>query len=592
MDCKEDAVQTKSADDVFSMRKKLVSNNGQNYICDSLEIFDKMVNFYSIFKDQNTVLIFDLLPGVGKTLQVHNLVTYLNSKNKVHSLVRVVAPTARATLLYQEEDVKATTLHSLFKINPNEGRSWTQLKELFDAFFAKNKYVEVLVVDEFSMVGCQLIYFMVDYFLSSGKFLVLLGDSCQLRPVNQKAFNPISFSKNSKHSQNMILFSCGPEIILYRFVEDIRQKITRFLFYLRQLIMAEKNKKENKSNKSNKTSQTNEKSTAKNSKRIVRTITADALEMWLECFSLFDIVEHPLNDEFILKDLERVQRDTNTKILECRFDEVMDMPVVIGFQNDYSIKIQKNIFKNVENFDEKDSIEGVFNVYIDYEDYLSKADQLCKTFKDKNLPSIFFNNDICLRKGTYMVCRRNNKRQNVFNGLRCIYLERKINYGKILFKKQIGDSFWVNVVEDISKFDCQLTLFNCKTKTVFNYRPEDVFFCELCKQGKCSHDNSILTTKVFFMHAYYSITLYNLQGMTLEDPIICNTEEIFKRDILITLYVLLSRERNPKNIMIDHQFILKALRTIFGLSSFKALHNKILKDNKLTTVLKNFNISF
>jgi len=64
----------------------------------------------------------------------------------------------------------------------------------------------------------------------------------------------------------------------------------------------------------------------------------------------------------------------------------------------------------------------------------------------------------------------------------------------------------------------------------------------------------------------YVQTIYGLQGCTLDETaklrLFANL--VFKKDKLRTLYVLLSRVKNPKQIVVDNEFITKAIATILG----------------------------
>lgn len=113
-------------------------------------------------------------PGTGKTTIVKCILSLIKQQNKK---VLLCAPTGRASKrLSETSGVEAKTIHRALEVNPNEG----------EGYFHRNENnpldADVVIVDEVSMVDCNLFYNLLKALRSTAR-LVLVGDKDQLPSV-------------------------------------------------------------------------------------------------------------------------------------------------------------------------------------------------------------------------------------------------------------------------------------------------------------------------------------------------------------------------------------------------------------------------
>ena len=114
-------------------------------------------------------------PGTGKTTVVNAIIKVYQALFKDDAVV-LCAPTGRAAKRLSElSNQESTTLHRLLKLVLDTNK------------FAKNfddpLFGGLLIIDEFSMVDCQLFYHLLDATYPFKKIL-LIGDDKQLPPVS------------------------------------------------------------------------------------------------------------------------------------------------------------------------------------------------------------------------------------------------------------------------------------------------------------------------------------------------------------------------------------------------------------------------
>lgn len=112
-------------------------------------------------------------PGTGKSTVINGLYRILKKNNK-HIKIAMAAPTGRASKRLEESTGhRATTIHKLLEYKPIEG-------------FFKNEEnpldIDVLIIDESSMIDTYLMYFLTKAIRKNTK-VILLGDVHQLPSV-------------------------------------------------------------------------------------------------------------------------------------------------------------------------------------------------------------------------------------------------------------------------------------------------------------------------------------------------------------------------------------------------------------------------
>ena len=130
--------------------------------------------------------------GCGKSTWLNTLAQYIKENVEAKNFMKIAAPTANAAFL-----VKGSTIHALLRIPPKvslskdlpelRGQALVELQEDF-------KEVELIVIDEKSMVGLHMLYMMHKRLTEikcckkpfGGVSLILMGDFAQLPPVKDQ----------------------------------------------------------------------------------------------------------------------------------------------------------------------------------------------------------------------------------------------------------------------------------------------------------------------------------------------------------------------------------------------------------------------
>lgn len=158
-------------------------------------------------------MVVDLPAGFGKTYTLNKLFS-----DKLIGLRSVVAcPTAMATYLYKGVEnshiSKISTLHSLFKQIPN----LNSLNDSWSNFSNLKIEQSCIFVDEFSMISERNFLAIIMYCCAHKKHLVMLGDSCQMVPINGKL---IDFS-------TAVITNCSISLVQYVYSTN-NQLLPRF----------------------------------------------------------------------------------------------------------------------------------------------------------------------------------------------------------------------------------------------------------------------------------------------------------------------------------------------------------------------------
>ncbi len=142
--------------------------------------------------------------GTGKSTLLKEFVKYCESKD-INCVV--VAPTGIAAI-----NVNGTTIHSMFQIDIHNP---THLKKLNPAKRAILKAIDVLIIDEISMVSDEL-FELIEKRMNQAKFgdnphskrfggvrVLIFGDVFQLGPVNKEGENQVGYFFESQMFQQL-----------------------------------------------------------------------------------------------------------------------------------------------------------------------------------------------------------------------------------------------------------------------------------------------------------------------------------------------------------------------------------------------------
>ncbi len=171
--------------DEMAIAKYLLANN---YVVSDVDIDDHLMMLEERYKmtfdnEQKTAIksfftyktsIIDGPPGTGKTTIIKAIVDITKDLYPFAS-IHVVAPTGRAAKRIKEVcHVESSTIHSLLR--------WDKETNTFTKGMADPLTVDLLIIDEFSMVDNWLFHCLIDA-LGNCKGLCLIGDHHQLPSV-------------------------------------------------------------------------------------------------------------------------------------------------------------------------------------------------------------------------------------------------------------------------------------------------------------------------------------------------------------------------------------------------------------------------
>ncbi len=196
-----------------------------------------------ILKNKNRLLIKGNA-GTGKTYLVKELIKTLKKKQGLEK-VYCTAPTHKAVSVLknktqEEKDIRFLTLHSALKlkrfIDESDGKQ--HFKPSFHENYAPLSDVEILVVDEASMIEKEILGFIETYSNKFGVKVILIGDNKQINPVKEYE-SPAFFSGYPElelkeiirqESDNPIISLSRNLHLLESNVENLAEKDKGYLF--------------------------------------------------------------------------------------------------------------------------------------------------------------------------------------------------------------------------------------------------------------------------------------------------------------------------------------------------------------------------
>lgn len=292
-----------------------------------------------------------------------------------------------------------------------------------------------------------------------------------------------------------------------------------------------------------------------------------------------------------------------------------EIPVFAGYENSMNLEVatqihSKCMLKELCNY--QNVIFGV-----QYEDYFQisseKPKKLAPLVSNVLLDKcLFYDNAIqsidhqCLSlllaedntfyPGMFVKCRENDSMQKIYNNQTAVfitfYFEQPWLFSSLIkqvynaFKTQPSPGYakpsppcerrvfttytTTNANEDIRFLAKSLfiILLDIKTQKIIKVNPTVKYLCEQCEQGTCVHHLNRTTCVCYLCFnwtANYSQTIFNLQGTTISSERLFLLENyVFKNNLLRTLYILLSRCGDPKQIVTDINFVKHCLRVIYN----------------------------
>ena len=140
---------------------------------------DKLGKF--IKQDEESVFLLYGAAGTGKTFIMQELV-----KLAKPSTIRATAPTHKAVHVLKERvnGIQTRTIQSLLGLKLTKDNGTYKLKQDLNSYAKSMEGVELVLVDEASMIDNIILDFIYTDINSSDRKYIFIGDICQLPPVN------------------------------------------------------------------------------------------------------------------------------------------------------------------------------------------------------------------------------------------------------------------------------------------------------------------------------------------------------------------------------------------------------------------------
>lgn len=217
--------------------------------------------------------------------------------------------------------------------------------------------------------------------------------------------------------------------------------------------------------------------------------------------------------------------------------------------------------------------------------------------------------------GMFIKCGENNKQDKIYNGQTAVFITYILSapgvFSNLSLSKFIpfesnrrfsGKRLPINNI-NFTKYQLHQTnddaimgqiltmlVFDIATQTIMHIKPIKKYICDMCAQKSCPHHNSALslplTYHIFPWYINYSQTIHTIQGMTIaNDNLFILSDYALCNHLQITINVILSRARDPAQIITDKKFIIECLRILFGVD-FKVM-DTFLKVNQILIPINN-----
>lgn len=367
------------------------------------------------------------------------------------------------------------------------------------------------------------------------------------------------------------------------------------------------------------------------------TIDPQSLEFWASIFcKLFTVKEHTITGEEIFdKQMLGVQRrslqtlgqfdfdleaiddmlqgapKTTIPVSECSFEKI---PMAISYFNATADRFQNEMYRLLK--PEFDSVAAAAaaaksaaksssaasapftfsNVFVTRKS-LDESPWDVLQFMESLPPQISSANNV-IKVGSYVMCRRNDSGSGDYNGMQGIVVGYKVdcrfedytcetvNISRPNNDKQVFSVVKVDCPDSRFKFDSadfavRLFVYDTTEQCIRISSARQVMLCKNCEADTCMQHTgaaakSAAAAKVVFWHTMYSVTLHNIQGVTLNSgEIFCITKEVMASKRLTSMYILLSRAAHSKDIVMDREFVFQSIRAIFMDTQQTTFMNKI-----------------
>jgi hypothetical protein len=440
---------------------------------------------------------FNLPAGAGKTYCLDWLCDILN-KNSTEQIILVSTPTAKASNYFKLSKVK--TIHSTFSIDPITSK--IKDEKIFDQ--------KAFIFDEMSMISVRVFESLER--LIPNKNIYFVGDFAQLKPVIGKSIQHLTEKFNFIEANDNFFLPRFEDPNLERLVKIVRSKI------LNPLLLIDEN--ELKFLLSNI-------KTFDNKKQIDKHVNLSRREF-------------KKNSSFITKNIDSIYESTQK--LDFPFNNIL--PIICS-NNQTCTEIHSNVMKRLS-IDKNNILNAcLFISKTNWNDSKRNKIFIKQIFKNKIIGDSKYK--ICI--GSRVICKKNDKESNVYNGLVGIVVGIQNN----VYNDIENEIIEINDSSGDSKLSSKkICIYSKSVKT-------NVLLYDLDLK-------TIIKLKLFNDHEYYykslnihpfdCTTIYQLQGLTVVNNALIRTHDnILSNSIQNRFYVLISRAKKNKELNLS-KFIL------------------------------------
>jgi hypothetical protein len=442
---------------------------------------------------------FNLPAGAGKTFCLDWLCDILN-KNSTEQIILVSTPTAKASNYYKLSKVK--TIHSTFSIDPITNKIKAEKKFEQKAF----------IFDEMSMISDRVLNSLER--IIPEKKIYFVGDFAQLKPVIGKSIQHLTEKFNYIEASDNFFLPRFEDLNLERLVKIVRSKILNPSFYIdeNELKFLLSNIK-----------------TCDNKEQIDKHVRLSRREF-------------KKNSSFITKNIDTDSINESTQKLDFPFNNILPL---ICSNNQTCTEIHSQVMDRLSI--EKNNILNscLFISKTNWNDSKRNKIFIKQIFKNKIIGDSKYK--ICI--GSRVICKKNDKKSNVYNGLVGIVVGIQNN----VFNDIENEIIEINDSNGDSNLSSKkICIYNKSVKT--NVLLYDLDLKSIVKL-KLFNDHEYYY-KSFNIHPFDCTTIYQLQGLTVVNNALIRTHDnILNNSIQNKFYVLISRAKKNKELNLS-KFIL------------------------------------